>query len=97
MNTLSNWGSVAVIVGGYLLGFYFQNRRIDDLRDTMNNRFSDLKDFIKGETSRLEDRIDRLEHPWPSRRAAPLTSRWLLLNLVPFQRLGAVLGGLSGH
>ncbi len=85
MNSIFNWGSVAVIVGGYVLGFYFQNRRIDDLRDTlnhrvsdlnetmnrrfsdlneaMNHRFSDLKDFIKSEVSRLEERIERLEHP----------------------------------
>jgi len=63
MNELSGWGPVAVIVVGYVIGFYFQNRRIDDLRDTVNARFSDLKDFIKAENSRLEDRIERLEHP----------------------------------
>ena len=85
MNSIFNWGSVAVIVSGYVLAFYFQNRRIDDLRDTlnhrvsdlnetmsrrfsdlnetMNHRFSDLKDFIKSEISRLEERIERLEHP----------------------------------
>lgn len=63
MNTIFNWGSVAVIVGGYVLGFYFQNRRIDDLREAMNHRFSDLRDFIRSETLRLEARIERLEHP----------------------------------
>jgi hypothetical protein len=81
MNQLSNWGPVVVIVVGYVIGFYFQNRRIDDLRDAMNQRFSsmdarfsdlsgkmdsrfvDMKDFIKSEISRLEDRIERLEHP----------------------------------
>ena len=74
MNTLFNWGSLAIIVGGYVLGFYFQNRRIDDLRDTVNRRitdlsvhvdarFADMKDFIKSEILRLESRIERLEHP----------------------------------
>ena len=63
MNPLSQWGPVAVIVGGYLLGFFFQNRRIDDLRDSMNKRFDDLRDLVKSEVKRVEERIERLEHP----------------------------------
>jgi hypothetical protein len=60
---VNQWGPVAVIVAGYLLGIYFQNRRIDDLRDTMNKRFDDLRDLLKSEVKRVEERIDRLEHP----------------------------------
>ena len=71
MNPVINqWGPVAVIVGGYLLGVYFQSRsiahldrRIDDLRDSVNRRFDDLRDLIKSENKRIEARIDRLEHP----------------------------------
>jgi len=63
MNQLSQWGPVAVIVGGYLLGIFFQNRRIDDLRDSMNKRFYDLRDLVKSEIKRVEERIERLEHP----------------------------------
>jgi hypothetical protein len=64
MNPVINqWGSVAVIAGGYLLGIFFQNRRIDDLRDSMNKRFDDLRDLLKSEVKRIEDRLDRLEHP----------------------------------
>jgi hypothetical protein len=78
MNPLINqWGPVAVIVGGYLLGIFFQNRRIDDLRDSINKRFEDLRDLLKSEVKRLEERfdhvdqrfdhvderLDRLEHP----------------------------------
>ncbi len=84
MNGIFNLSAAVIIVVGYLFGFYFQNRRIDDLRDSinqrfegmnrrfddinqrfgdMNQRFNDLKDFIKAENSRLEDRIERLEHP----------------------------------
>ena len=63
MNQLSQWGPVAVIVGGYLLGIFFQNRRIDDLRDSMNRRFDDLRDLVKSEVKRVEERIERLEHP----------------------------------
>ena len=74
---LNRWGPVAVIVGGYLLGIFFQNRRIDDLRDSINKRFEDLRDLLKSEVKRLEERFDhvndrfdhvderleRLEHP----------------------------------
>jgi len=71
---IGQWGPVAVIVGGYLLGIYFQNRCIDDLRDsvnrrfddlrtTMNNRFDDLHDLLKSEVKRLDERLDRIEHP----------------------------------
>ena len=64
MNPIINqWGPVAVIVGGYLLGIFFQNRRIDDLRDSMNKRFDDLRDLLKSEVKRIEDRLERLEHP----------------------------------
>ena len=74
---IGQWGPVAVIVGGYLLGIYFQNRRIADLRDSMNGRFDDvnrrfddLRELLKSEVKRLEseiqrldERFDRLEHP----------------------------------
>ncbi len=71
MNPIINqWGPVAVIVGGYLLGIFFQNRRIDDLRDSIGHRFEDLRDLLKSEVKRLEERFDRvderlerLEHP----------------------------------
>jgi hypothetical protein len=71
------WGAGGVIVLGYVVGFYFQSRsiahldkRIDDLRAEMNarfaeinHRFDDLKDWIRSEVKRLEDRIERIEHP----------------------------------
>ncbi len=60
---INQWGPVAVIVGGYLLGIFFQNRRIDDLRDSMNKRFDDLRDLLKSEVKRIEERLDRFEHP----------------------------------
>ena len=63
VNQLNQWGPVAVIVGGYLLGMYFQNRRIDDLRDSMHKRFDDLRDLLKSEIKRVEERLERLEHP----------------------------------
>ncbi|MGA2595896.1 MAG: hypothetical protein ABSH09_02680 [Bryobacteraceae bacterium] len=70
MNQMNQWGPIAVIVGGYLLGVFFQSRRIDDLKDSMNkrfddvnSRFDDMRDLVKSEVRRLEDRIGRLESP----------------------------------
>jgi hypothetical protein len=62
MNPIMNqWGPVAVIVGGYLLGIFFQNRRIDDLRDSIGHRFEDLRDLLKSEVRRLEERLDHMD------------------------------------
>jgi archaellum component FlaC len=77
MNQFTQWGPIAIIVAGYLLGIYFQNRRIDDLKDTMNKRFDDtnkrfddmnrrqddMRDLLKSEVKRLEEHIVRLDHP----------------------------------
>ncbi len=62
---IDQWGPTAVIVGGYLVGIFFQNRRIDDLRDSLNKRFEDLRDLLKSEVKRfdhVDERLDRLEH-----------------------------------
>jgi hypothetical protein len=39
------------------------NRRIDDLRDSINARFDDLRALLKSEIQRVEERVGRLEHP----------------------------------
>ena len=71
------WSAIAVVMLGYIVGFYFQhrdtdnvNRRIDDLRAEMNGRLvaidkrlDDLKDWMRSEFKRLEERIERIEHP----------------------------------
>ncbi len=62
VNQITASGPSAVIVGGYLIGMYFQNRRIDDLRDSMNKRFDDLRDLLKSEVKRVVERIDHLDH-----------------------------------
>ena len=61
MNPINQWGPVAVIVGGYLLGIFFQNRRIDDFRDSINRHLDDLRDLLKSEVKRLEERLDHVE------------------------------------
>lgn len=61
MSAQQLWLAVVVIVAGYVLGFYFQNRRIDDLRDSLRNeingRFADIKDLFRSEVNRLDDLI----------------------------------------
>jgi len=72
VNQLQQWGPVAIIVGGYLLGFFFQNRRLDDLRDLVNKRIDDVKDVLRAEIrasearlsvkfAEIEQRLERLE------------------------------------
>lgn len=71
MNITQQWGPVAVIVGGYLLGIYFQNRgldaihkRIDDLSVSLNKRIDDLGkriDDLALRIARLEGKFDRWE------------------------------------
>ncbi len=43
--------------------FEAMDKRIDDLKSSIDKRFDDLKDWIRSEIRRLEDRIDRIEHP----------------------------------
>jgi hypothetical protein len=68
------WLAVALVMLGYIVGFYFQhrdldkletslNRRIDDLRSEINARFAALYELLRSEIKRLEDRLDRIERP----------------------------------
>lgn len=57
---LQNWGAVAVIVGGYLLGIYFQNRGIahlDKRIDDVNKRIDDFKEVLRAEIRALKAEI----------------------------------------
>ncbi len=70
-------GQVAVIVVSLAVGFYFQHREVESLRREMearfigldprfagiDKRFDDLKDWIRAELRRIDERLDRLEHP----------------------------------
>ena len=39
------------------------NQRIDDLRNEINHRFEDLLRYIDQRFKKLEERLERLEHP----------------------------------
>lgn len=57
MTTLGNWGPTAVIVFGYIVGFYFQNKRLDDI----NHRFDDLYRYLDVRFGEIERRLAALE------------------------------------
>jgi hypothetical protein len=62
MNPIMNqWVAAAWILGLYALGTFFQNRRIDDLRDSIGHRFEDLRDLLKSEIKGLDERLDRMD------------------------------------
>jgi Sec-independent protein translocase protein TatA len=39
MNQFPQWGPTAVMVGGYIVGLYFQTREIESLRNEINAKF----------------------------------------------------------
>lgn len=61
------WSAIIVVVVAQVVGLFYQtnhlDKRIDDLRSEMSHRFDDLKDWIRAELRRIDERIDRLEHP----------------------------------
>ena len=70
--TALQWGPVAIIMIGLILGFYFNNRsiahldkRIDDFRgavdhrfDAVDRRFDDMREWIRSEFKRVDERLD---------------------------------------
>jgi hypothetical protein len=67
---LSQWGPALLVCFTVIIGLFYQNTRINDLRaffdkrfDDMGKRFDDLKDLMKSEFKRVDERIDRLESP----------------------------------
>jgi hypothetical protein len=55
MDQLTQWCQAAVIISGYLLSVYFQNRRIDDLKDSVNKRFDDANKRFGDVNRRFDD------------------------------------------
>lgn len=63
------YGSIPLIVV-ILLAIWINNqrigelsKRIDDLRAYMTSEIASLREFIRSEIRRLEERIERIEHP----------------------------------
>jgi hypothetical protein len=58
MNT-QLWSATAVIVLGYVIGFYFQRREIDDIKQRLGRIVADLRQFYH-ELGRHEGEIESL-------------------------------------
>lgn len=53
----NNWGPAALIVFGYIVAAFWQNKRIDDLRLWIQAEFASIRSDIQ----RLEGKIDKLD------------------------------------
>jgi len=40
---VNNWAEVAVIIAGYAVGVYFENKRIDNLKLSSNAKFATIE------------------------------------------------------
>jgi len=61
---VNNWAGVAVIIAGYAVGVYFQNKRIDDLKLSSNAKFATIEArliAIGVRLSAIEARLTKLE------------------------------------
>lgn len=59
------WSQVAIIIGGYAVGLYFQNKRIDDLKLYIDAKF----ETVNIRLSEIEKRLSKLETIAESRLA----------------------------
>ena len=57
MIQLNNWGPAVLIIVGYAIGLYFQNKRIDDLKEVITAKFETVNARLKA----IEDRLDKIE------------------------------------
>ncbi len=66
MSAQQLWSAVAVVMLGYIVGFYFQHREIDGL----NRRIDDLRSEFNALRSEMNARIDDLRSELNARFAA---------------------------
>jgi chaperonin cofactor prefoldin len=61
VNQLNSWTPVAIIVIGYVIGFYFQNNKLADFKDGLY-RYIDAKfETVNIRLKAIEDRLDKIE------------------------------------
>jgi hypothetical protein len=60
MNQFPQWGPTAVIVGGYIIGLYFQSRLIESLR----NEMIALRNEMNAKFEAQKEALLRVEGVW---------------------------------
>jgi len=58
---LNIWGPALLVCFTVVVGLFYQNTRMNDLKDAINGRFDDMKDYMKSEFKRVDERIDRID------------------------------------
>jgi hypothetical protein len=61
MNQFPQWGPTAVIVGGYIIGLYFQGRHIESLRNEINARIEGLRAEMNARFEAQKEALFRVE------------------------------------
>lgn len=57
------WAGIALIFVTQLAGFFSLRAEMVARFNAIDKRFDDLKDWIRAEIRRIDERLDRLEHP----------------------------------
>jgi len=52
------WTAVAVVMLGYVVGFYFQHRDVDKLETTLNRRIDDLRSEMNARFAALQSEMN---------------------------------------
>ncbi len=66
---VNNWGPAALIVFGYIVAAFWQNKRIDDLKDWIKAEFKRVDQHfpqLNEKLDKLDGRVKALEDARPS-------------------------------
>jgi len=64
MNTLNSWAPVAVIIVGYAVGLYFQNKRLDDFKDGLYR-------FLDAKFTTIDFKFETIDRRWTALEGKP--------------------------
>lgn len=57
------WAGIALIFVTQLAGFFSLRAEMVARFNAIDKRFDDLKDWVRAELRRIDERLERLEHP----------------------------------
>ena len=77
-----NWGPVAFIMGGYLLGIFFNNKRMEDLRDVLRAEIGTVRGEIGALRLEMRGEMNTLRAEFNTLRAELKTTETRLESLI---------------